>query len=311
MAHKHAHPELTYNHDFNGDNRSNERRTLVVVIFTVVMMALEIAGGSLFGSMALLADGWHMGTHAVALGITLLAYVYSRRHARNPKFTFGTGKVGVLGGYTSALLLLVVAGLMVVESVERLVEPQGIQFNEALIVAGIGLTVNLVSAFLLRGDHGGHGHSHAGEGEHAHGHSDHNIRAAYLHVLADALTSVFAIAALVAGKWLGWVWMDAVVGIAGALVITRWAVGLILDTGRILLDSSVDMKLLETMRERIEADADNQVCDLHVWRVDSEHLMATISVVTSQPRPAEHYRRLLDGLDGLVHVIIEVNACDC
>ena len=308
MAHKHAHPELEYNHDFNGDDRSNERRTLVVVIFTVVMMALEIAGGSLFGSMALLADGWHMGTHAVALGITLLAYMYSRRHARNPKFTFGTGKVGVLGGYTSALLLLVVAGFMVAESIQRLVAPRGIQFNEALIVAGIGLTVNLVSALLLGG---GHGHSHAGEEHHAHAHSDHNIRAAYLHVLADALTSVFAILALVAGKWLGWIWMDAVVGIAGAVVITRWAIGLILDTGRILLDSSVDTHLMETMRSRIEADADNQVCDLHVWRVDSEHLMATISVVTNQPRPAEHYRQLLDGLDGLVHVIIEVNACDC
>ncbi len=309
MAHNHDHPTPQYNHAFNDDNRRNERKTLIVVIFTLVMMVFEIGGGSLFGSMALLADGWHMGTHAVALGITLIAYIYSRREAQNPKFTFGTGKVGVLGGFTSALLLQVVAVFMVIESIERLLNPQTIFFSEALIVAIIGLVVNIISAFLLRDDPDTHGHEHTSSNKQQH--ADHNIRAAYMHVLADALTSIFAILALRAGKWLGWVWLDAVIGLAGGVVITRWAIGLLLDTGKILLDSSVDMQLIEVIRQKIEGDADNQVCDLHVWRVDSKNLMATVSLVTNQPRPIDHYRQLLNEIEGLVHVIIEVNACEC
>jgi cation diffusion facilitator family transporter len=258
--------------------------------------------------MALLADGWHMGTHAFALGITAFAYIYARRKADNPRFSFGTGKVGVLGGFTSAVVLGVVALLMTVESVERLISPTAIQFNEAILVAVVGLVVNLASAFLLQG---GHDHHH-GAHDHAHGHDhhdeDHNLKAAYLHVLADALTSVFAIVGLLAGRSLGWTWMDPLMGIVGSFVIARWAWGLLRDTSQILLDSGVDPGIAEAVRGAIEDDGDNRVADLHLWHLSSQDVAAIITVVTHYPKPPEHYRALVSDIDRLAHVTVEVHA---
>jgi len=220
-------------HRFYIVNEQGERNTMRVIILTIVMMGIEVTAGILYGSMALLADGWHMGTHATALGITAFAYFYARRHADDPRYSFGTGKVGVLGGFTSAVVLAVVAILMSVESLERLISPEAIRFNEAIVVAIIGLVVNLVSAFLLQGGHHDHGHNEA------HHHHDHNLRAAYFHVLADALTSVLAIVALFAGKIFGWNWMDPFMGIVGAIIISRWAYGLLQETSKVLLDRDV------------------------------------------------------------------------
>ncbi len=300
-----------HGHDFNLDTQEGERRTRLVVILTACMMVVEIAAGYLFGSMALLADGWHMGTHVAALSIAVFAYRYARRHADNPRFSFGTGKVTALGGFASAVALAVVAMMMGLESVGRLVAPETIRFDEAIVVAVIGLVVNLVSAWLLQGGdaghhHGGHDHHH----DHtAHHHHDHNLRAAYLHVLADALTSVLAIVALVAGKLLGWVWMDAFMGLVGAALITRWAYGLVGETSGVLLDSSPSEDTLSRIRRALEADADNQVTDLHVWRLGPRDLGAIVSLVTHHPREPEHYKALLAHLPELGHVTVEVNRC--
>jgi cation diffusion facilitator family transporter len=267
------------------------------------MMVIEISAGYLSGSMALLADGWHMGTHAGALGITALAFYYARRHSDNPNYSFGTGKVGVLGGFTSAVVLAVIALLMGVESIKRLISPLPIQFNEAIAVAVVGLIVNLVSAFLLQEKHH-HGHEHtSGSTNH-----DHNLRAAYLHVIADALTSVLAIIALVSGKALGWVWMDPIMGIVGALIITKWSYGLLRDTGRILLDRDVNPEAIAEIKEIIESDADNRVSDIHVWRVGPHHLSVILSIVTHFPNPPGYYKKLLSGYDEISHVTVEVNA---
>jgi cation diffusion facilitator family transporter len=300
-------------------SQANERRTLYVVILTAVMMVAEITAGWMYNSMALLADGWHMATHAGALGIAVFAYRYARRHMADRRFTFGVGKVEVLGGFTSAVVLGVVALLMIWESAERLVEPLPISFDEAMIVAVLGLMVNLASAWLLHGGqghghgHGGHGHSHAHDHHHDHHHGehrDHNLRAAYLHVLADALTSVLAIVALLCGKMFGWIWMDAAMGIVGAVVISKWAVGLLRDTGRILLDSEVGEEKIATVHQAIEGDADNRVVDLHLWRIGPQHLGAIISLVTHYPRPAGHYKALLAHMGELAHVTVEVIACE-
>jgi cation diffusion facilitator family transporter len=262
-------------HTFETDRVARgERRTRWVVAITVSMMIAEIAAGTVFGSMALLADGWHMGTHAAALGVAAFAYAYARRHAADPRYSFGTGKVGALGGFASAVGLAVAALLVLVESATRLARPVVIRFDEAIAVAVLGLAVNLVCAWLLRDRDHGHehreeeqGHSH-GDHDHAHGHHrDHNLRAAYLHVLADALTSVFAIAALVTGKVLGWTWMDPAMGIVGALVIARWSAGLLKDTSAVLLDAEVTTARRDAIRSAIEAGRDDRVSDLHVWRV--------------------------------------------
>jgi cation diffusion facilitator family transporter len=305
-----------------------------VVGITLAMMVGEIAAGSAFGSMALLADGWHMGTHAAALGVAVFAYAYARRHAGDPRYTFGTGKVGALGGFASAVGLAVVALLVLAESAARLASPVTIRFDEAIAVAVLGLLVNLGSALLLRGadhhghdhghrhrdhdrdhDHGhdhahdpGHGHDHA-TGAHAQRHRDHNLRAAYLHVLADALTSVLAIVALVTGRSLGWTWMDPVMGIVGAAVIARWSYGLLRDTSAVLLDGEVEQARRRAIAEAIEGGGEDRVADLHVWRVGPRHLAAILSVVTHSPRPPSHYRALLAPFPDLVHVTVEVNAC--
>lgn len=302
--HIHSLHQWKHTHRFNVDDRHGERNTYRVVLITIVMMAIEVATGHIYGSMALLADGWHMGTHAAALGITALAYYYSRRHADDPRYSFGTGKVGVLGGFASAVVLAVVALLVAKESFQRLVAPSHIQFNEAIVVAVIGLVINLICAFLLQEHHDHHEHG-SGNGHH----HDHNLRAAYLHVLADAMTSLLAIVALLAGKAFGWLWMDPLMGIVGAIVIARWSWGLLRDTSRILLDSDVDEETMSAIRSAIESDADNRVSDLHVWRVGSSYLSATISVVTHYPRPPEYYKELLASFDHVAHTTVEVNHC--
>ena len=270
------------------------------------MMIIEIAAGIVYGSMALLADGWHMGTHAAALGITVFAYFFARRHADDPNYSFGTGKVGSLGGYTSAVVLAIVAILMFIECIDRLLSPIQIRFNEAIFVAFLGLLVNLASAFLLKK----RPHSHGHDTHHHHGHHDHNLQAAYLHVLADAVTSFLALIALFAGKALGWVWMDPAMGIVGSIIIGWWAFGLLRDSGAILLDSGTNQKILSDIRSVIEADSDNNVADLHVWRVGSDHLAAIISIVTHHPQSTEHYKKLLCDFKELSHITVEINQCN-
>lgn len=300
----HTLDQWRHDHDFHIHSRQGEQRTRYVVLLTAVMMVVEIATGYLYGSMALLADGWHMGTHVAALSISLFAYRYARRHAQNPYFSFGTGKVGSLGGFASAVALAIVALLMGLESVERLLSPQSIRFNEAILVACIGLVVNLMSAWLLHGAHDHPPHAHSG-----HHHHDHNLQAAYLHVLADALTSVLAIVALLCGKALGWIWMDALMGIVGAIVISRWSFGLIRESSSVLLDGQVNSELAHAIQQAIEADADNQISDLHLWRLGANQFAVIISLVTHQPRDPAHYKALLSDLEGLVHTTVEVNSC--
>ena len=290
-----------------GIEAAAERRTRMVVVLTVVMMVAEIAAGSLFNSMALLADGWHMSTHAGALGIAAFAYGFARRHAEDRRFAFGTGKVGALAGFTSAIILSIVAVLMVWESAGRLMSAQAIAFDEALVVAGLGLTVNLVSAWILGGHDDHHDHH---DDRHSHHHHDHNLRAAYVHVLADAVTSLLAIAALLMGKYLGWWWMDPAMGCVGAVVIANWAWTLIRRTGSILVDHDDGGDLDVSVRQAIEADADNRLSDLHLWRVGSGHWAAIVSVVTASPRDPDHYRTLLAGIEGLAHVTVEVRRLD-
>lgn len=315
-----------HSHDFSDDRSQAETRTKVVMVFTAAMMVGEIAAGSIFGSMALLADGWHMATHVAAFGITIFAYQYARKHAANPRYTFGTGKVSVLGGFASAVALTVIAFLMAFESIGRFFQPQSIQFNEAIGVAVLGLGINLGSAWLLgdhehhhdhhHHDHRRHEHEHEKEEDHEHEHNDrldhdHNLRAAYFHVLADALTSVFAIVTLFAGKFLDWVWMDALMGLVGAAVITKWAYGLVKDTSEILLDGSVDKNIKLEIVTTIENDADNRITDLHIWYINQNHLAATISLVTHDPQPPDYYKRLLKeipSLSSLSHILVEVHA---
>ena len=303
--HKKSLAQWKHNHDFAFIHEKGESRTKLVLVITAITMVAEIIAGSVFGSMALLADGWHMGTHAGAFAITIFAYHYSRKHSNNRTFTFGTGKVSVLGGYSSAIALAVIALFIGVESVKRLITPIDIHFNEAIAVAILGLIVNLFCAYLL---HGNHTHTHA-EG-HSHGHHhDHNLRGAYLHVLADALTSVLAIFALSFGRIFGWQWLDPLMGIVGALVITRWSYGLLKDTSAILLDRNVDKENVELIQKKIESDSDNRVSDIHIWKVGPVDYAAVISLVTRSPKPTEHYKNLLKEFTELSHLTIEVNSC--
>ncbi len=295
-----------HSHNFHVDAGQGERNTRRVILLTGVMMVVEITAGFMYGSMALLADGWHMGTHAIALGITAFAYSYARRHANNPRYSFGTGKVGVLGGFASAVVLAVVAFLMAVESVKRVFAPIPIQFNEAITVATLGLVVNLVSALILQG-RPAHEHTHDRVGNL---HRDHNLYAAYLHVIADALTSLLAIIALSAGKVFGWIWMDPVMGIVGATMITKWSYGLLCETSKILLDAGVNKKTYSAILSAIESDSDNRVSDIHIWPLGSHHYAAIIALVTHYPKPPEHYKDLLADFEDLEHVTIEVNECN-
>jgi cation diffusion facilitator family transporter len=303
--HIHSLDRWQHDHDFAFIHEKGESRTKLVLVITALTMVAEIVAGTVFGSMALLADGWHMGTHAAAFAITIFAYRYSRRHTANRDFTFGTGKVSVLGGFSSAVALAVIALFIGVESVERLIQPLAIQFNEAIGVAFVGLLINLFCAFLL---HGHHTHTDDDGQTHTH-HHDHNLRGAYLHVLADALTSVLAIFALLFGKFLGWNWLDPVIGIVGALVITRWSIGLLKDTSAILLDKNADKESIKEIQSRIEADADNRVTDIHVWQVGPIDFAAVISLVTHYPKPIEHYKNLIRDFKELTHVTLEVYEC--
>lgn len=326
-------------HEFLGTHHDrNARRTWMVVGITFVMMVAEIIAGMIYGSMALLADGVHMATHAGALTIAALAYRYARRHQHDARFAFGTGKVGDLSGFASALVLAVVAALIAVESVGRLLNPISVAFNEAILVAVIGLLVNLVSAALLMhphdhahegtGDAHGHGahehdddhahdhdhdhavHDHAHEGDekrahhHAGHHADHNLIAAYVHVLADAVTSVLAIVALVAGRYLGWVWLDAAMGLVGAAVILRWSVTLMGQTARVLLDSA-DPSLIKRVKERLERDG-ACVSDLHIWRLGPGHSAVVATVVCPAGNKPEHFKKKLSEVPTLSHVTVEV-----
>ncbi|MFZ5776267.1 MAG: CDF family Co(II)/Ni(II) efflux transporter DmeF [Thermodesulfobacteriota bacterium] len=293
-----------HDHEFTIHNHEGERRTGQILAITAVTMCLELVAGAAYGSMALLADGWHMGTHAAAFGIAIFAYRYARKHSKSSRFAFGPGKVGALGGFASAVALAAAALMMLFESGQRLISPQPIHFNEAIGVAALGLLVNLASALLLQDSHDHHhdGHTH-------HHHHDHNLRAAYLHVLADALTSLLAIIALLAGKYLGWMWLDPAMGIVGALVITRWAVGLLGDTAPILLDQS-DRNLAAAIVVAIQKDRDNRVADLHVWRVGATSFAAIVSLVTHVPAPLPHYKQLLAGLPGLAHLTLEIQVCE-
>ena len=308
--HIHTLKRWQHRHRYNIDDGHGERNTRRVIMLTLSMMIIEVAAGYVFGSMALLADGWHMGTHAVALGITAFAYYYARKHSDNPNYSFGTGKVGVLGGFASAVVLAVIALLIGVESIRRLVSPQPIRFNEAILVAFVGLVVNVISALLLQEKHH-HYHEHAA---HHHDHPpkvrDHNLRAAYFHVLADALTSLLAIIALFTGKAFGWIWMDPIMGIVGAIIISRWSYSLLVDSGKVLLDRDVNPEAIAEIKSLIESESDNRVSDLHVWRVGTHHLAAIISVVTHFPRPPEYYKKLLSDFDDIAHVTVEVNACE-
>jgi cation diffusion facilitator family transporter len=279
---------------------------------TTAMMVIEIAGGWWFNSMAVLADGWHMSSHSLALGLSAFAYAFARRHAGNRRYAFGTWKIEVLGSYTSAILLLGIAALMVFQSVERLMRPQAIQYDEAIVIAVVGLGVNLVCAWWLRGHHHGHGHDHEHGGhqhghEHAH-HADLNVRAAYLHVLADAATSVLAIMALLGGRLWGLAWLDPAMGLAGAVLIAVWARGLLRDSGRVLLDAEMDAPVVREVREVIEqGKVPARITDLHVWRVGRAKYACVVSLTTPSQMDGDYFRRELCVHEELAHVTVEVD----
>ena len=293
-----------HEHVFLGARHAeNERRTWMVVALTATMMVVEIAGGAIFGSMALIADGWHMSTHAGALAIAALAYRFARRHKHNARFAFGTGKVGELAGYSSAIVLAMIALLIGYESAIRLFNPVRIDFDQAIAIAVVGLAVNLGSAWLLRD-----GHMHAHDDDHSFHHHDHNLRAAYLHVLADALTSILAIVALLAGRFYGWVFMDPLMGIVGAVVIAHWSLGLLRSSGAVLLDTVPDATLPARIKQRLEVGSD-RVADLHLWRLGPGHVGVVASIVSDKPQPPQVYKARLAKLPALSHVTVEVHAC--
>ncbi|MFV3403839.1 MULTISPECIES: CDF family Co(II)/Ni(II) efflux transporter DmeF [Pseudomonas] len=295
-----------HSHQFHTSNLGAERKTRLAVWLTALMMVAEIAGGWLFNSMALLADGWHMSSHALALGLSLLAYAAARRYARDPRFAFGTWKIEILGGYSSALLLLGVAGLMAFQSVERLLSPGPIHYDEAIFVAVIGLAVNLLCAWLLRDDHVHH-HDHGHHHDHHH-HHDLNLRSAYLHVIADAATSVLAIVALVAGKLWGASWLDPVMGLVGAVLVALWAKGLLRDTGRVLLDAEMDAPVVEEIREVVaQLPVPASITDLHVWRVGKDQYACILSLATDDALDADRVRQALAVHEELAHVTVEIN----
>ncbi|MFC3690790.1 CDF family Co(II)/Ni(II) efflux transporter DmeF [Chenggangzhangella methanolivorans] len=306
---------FSHQHRFLGsDHARNARRTTLVVAITAAAMVVEIVAGWAYGSMALLADGFHMATHAGAIGIAALAYRIASRRAADPRLAMGAGKVGDLAGFGNAVVLGVVALMIGWESLSRLASPQPVAYGEAMVVAVLGLAVNVVCALLLGGHGHGHDHSHHGHAghdhghDHGHGHADHNLRGAYLHVLADALTSVVAIAGLAAGWFLGWTWMDPAVGALGAVMIASWSVSLARETGRTLVDAPADESLELEIRKRLEV-GDVVVSDLHIWRVGPGHLAAIVSLVTHEPQEPAAYKAKLDGLSGLSHVTVEVNRC--
>jgi len=307
-----------HEHVFLGASHArNERRTWIVIGVCAAMMAAEIGGGALFGSMALIADGLHMSTHAGALLIAALAYTFARRHARDARFSFGTGKFGELAAFSSAIVLAMIALLIGYESVQRFIHPVRIAFGQAIPLAAVGLGVNLLSGWLLRDEPHHHGHEHAHEHEHDHHDHDHdhdhqhrdmNLRAAYVHVMADAAISVLAIVGLTSAKLFGWTWMDPAMGIVGAIVIANWSLGLIRAAGAVLLDMQPDARLAHAIEHRLE-DGSDRVSDLHLWRVGPGHNAAVVSLVSDHPQAPDAYKAKLSGLAGLSHVTVEVHAC--
>lgn len=305
-----------HSHVFLGsDHNRNERRTWLVIALTATMMVAEITAGSIYGSMALVADGWHMSTHAGAMLIAALSYMYARKNAHNPRFSFGTGKLGDLAGFASAIILALIALLIGYESLLRFQNPVQINFQQAIIVAVIGLAVNLVCAWLLRDDHSLHGHSHGHDHHHDHDHhaekgagsQDMNLRAAYLHVLADALTSVLAITALLFGSLYGWLWLDPAMGIVGGLVIARWSWGLIRQAGGTLLDYIPEGEdLPEEIREAVEVGGD-KITDLHIWRLGPGHFGAIVTLETSIAQAPEIYHAKLGHIHDLSHLTVEIH----
>ena len=287
-----------HSHDFGVDSKLHENKVKTVFWLTTVIMVLEIAAGTWSGSMALLADGWHMGTHSAAFLIALFAYYYAKKHANNKDFSFGTGKVNSLGGFASAIALAIVALMMIIESVLRLVEPQSIHFNEAIIVAIIGLVVNVASVFILHDDH------HHGE-QHHHDH-DHNMKAAYFHVLADTLTSLLAIVALLVGKYIGLLWMDPLMGIVGAIVILRWSYGLIKESSEVLLDKSITQPTMDKISDAL-SKKNTVINDIHVWKIATAHQAAILKVTSTEPLNSDEYENILKAfLPQLSHVSIEI-----
>ena len=319
--HSHDTDDWTHEHSFGQEQvQAGERKTIAVIVITAIMMVVEIAAGLAFGSMALLADGLHMASHTVAIGIAAFAYIYARRKAFDPRFNFGTGKVNPLAGFGSAVLLIIFALFMAWESVLRFINPVDIAFNQAIVVAVLGLVVNGVSAVILSQspghDHGhGHGHDHEHEQAHDHGHDhdhhhhDHNLRAAYIHVIADALTSLLAIFALLAGKFFGLNWLDPVMGIVGAILVGRWSYGLLRDTAQVLLDHQAPEKVRRRISGAIETGDTASVTDLHVWSIGPGRRAAAITVVSDTPQQPDYYRDLLPRDLGLVHVTIEIHQC--
>jgi cation diffusion facilitator family transporter len=306
-----------HDHLFHSDNPTAERRTRQVMWLTAAMMVVEIVAGTVFGSMALLADGWHMSSHALALGVSAGAYALARRHANDPRFAFGTWKIEVLGGYTSAVLLMAVAAYMGFESVSRLVTPTPIRFDEAIPVAVLGLAINVISAWLLSTGEAGHGHDHDHGHAHHHGHDhaqrhahhrDLNLRAAYLHVVADAATSVLAVGALIGGKYLGATWLDPVMGLAGTVLVARWAWGLLRDSGRVLLDAEMDAPVVEEIRQIVrDIDAGAVLRDLHVWRVGKGKYACILSLEPQIALVPDEVRQALSIHEELVHVTVELS----
>lgn len=308
MHHEELH-RWQHSHVFDQETkRPGESRTIIVIAITAVMMVIEIAAGIVYGSMALLADGLHMASHAAALSIAAFAYVYARRHARDTRYSFGTGKVNALGGFSGAVLLAVFALIMIVESIQRLANPVQIAYTQAIIVAVVGLLVNGGSMLIL--GHGNH-HDHNETGSHDdHGvHHDHNLRSAYLHVLADALTSLLAIFALLSAKYYDFQWMDPLMGIVGAVLVARWSLGLMRTSGSVLLDKQGASRLREAIIAGMESDGDARVADLHLWSIGPEVNALMISIVSSDPGTPEYYKDLIPASCRVAHATVEVHRC--
>jgi cation diffusion facilitator family transporter len=304
-----------HDHVFDSGSDVAERSTRIVMWITAAMMVVEIAAGWWFNSMALLADGWHMSSHAVAIGLSTLAYSAARRYSKDPRFAFGTWKIEILGGFASAIFLLGVAVMMVVSSTERIITPQPIQYKEAIVIAMLGLIVNVVCAFILgKAHHHDHGHSHGHDHHHGHGdHQDLNLKSAYVHVIADAATSVLAIVALFGGWFYGWSWLDPIMGLVGAVLVAVWAKGLIVDTGKVLLDREMDHPVVDEIREVVETGADSggtRITDLHVWRVGQAVYSCAITLVTHDLKlTPDIVRERLSVHEEIVHSTIEINFC--
>ena len=321
LAHMHTHNLSNWSHDhvFDTGNQAAERGTRLVMWITAAMMVIEIVAGWWYNSMALLADGWHMSSHAVAIGLSAFAYAAARKYARDSRFAFGTWKIEVLGGFASAIFLLGVAALMAFSSIERIISPQPIHYQEAVVIAVLGLIVNLVCAVILgkAHDHRDHGHDHSHQHDHGHPHEHHhdlNLKSAYLHVIADAATSVLAIIALIGGWMYGWSWLDPVMGIVGAALVAKWAKGLLTETGKVLLDREMDHPVVAEIREAIETGpnaGETLISDLHVWRVGKGAYSCAISVVTHDPTltPAK-IREQLAVHEEIVHTTIEIQVCN-